>query len=87
MKTIFFTNPYEGEMLEIVQSLAPKGMKLVLAKSESQAECMEKVQDADYLFAGHAVRIDRALLDAGTKLKMVQRFGVGMDSVDEEAMK
>ena len=87
MKTIFFTNPYDGKMLDIVRDLAPKGLKLVLAEKESQEECMEKIRDADYLFAGHAVRVDGALLDAGKKLKMVQRFGVGMDSVNEEALK
>lgn len=48
---------------------------------------MKKVGDADYLYAGHSVRVDAPLLDAGAKLKMVQRFGVGMDSVDEDAMK
>ena len=86
MKTIFFTNPYEGKMLDIVRSLVPEGMKLVLAENESQEECMEKVRDADYLFAGHTVRVDAPLLVAGSKLKMVQRFGVGLDSVDRDAM-
>ena len=87
MRTIFFTNPYDGEMLDIVNSFAPKGLKLVLAENGSQEECMEKIRDADYLFAGHSVRVDAALLAAAPKLRMVQRFGVGMDSVDEEAMK
>lgn len=87
MKTIFFTNNYENEMLDIVYSLAPKGFNLVVAKNGSQEECMERVRDADYLYAGHSVRVDAPLLEAGAQLKMVQRFGVGMDSVDEEAMK
>ena len=87
MKTIFFTNPYEGKMLDIVRGLVPEGLKLVLAENGSQEECVEKVRDADYLFAGHSVRVDTTLLDSASKLKMVQRFGVGVDSVDEEAMK
>jgi phosphoglycerate dehydrogenase-like enzyme len=48
---------------------------------------MAKIPNADYLFAGHSVRVDAPLLAAGKKLKMVQRFGVGTDSVDQEAMK
>ena len=87
MKKIFLTNHYEGEMLKIVRSLVPEGMELVMAETGSQEECMEKVKDADYLFAGHSMRVDGPLLDAGKKLKMVQRFGVGMDTVDVDELK
>jgi D-3-phosphoglycerate dehydrogenase len=87
VKTIFLTNYYEGEMLDIVRSLAPDGFNLILAENGSQEECMEKVRDAEYLYAGHSMRVDASLLDAGTRLKMVQRFGVGLDTVDTEAMK
>jgi phosphoglycerate dehydrogenase-like enzyme len=74
-------------MLEIVRSLAPEGLNLMMAENGSQEECMAKIPDADYLFAGHSVQVDAPLLAAGKKLKMVQRFGVGTDSVDQEAMK
>ena len=89
MRTIFFTNHYEkGEMLDITLSLVPEGFDLIMAgKEEAREECMEMVRDADYLFAGHTAMVDADILDAGKKLKMVQRFGVGLDSVDMEAMK
>jgi len=89
MKKIFFTNHYKkGEMRDIVLSLVPEGFELIMAGiDESQEEYMQIIAEVDYLFAGHTVKVDAAALDVGKKLKMVQRFGVGLDSVDMEAMK
>jgi phosphoglycerate dehydrogenase-like enzyme len=89
MKKIFFTNHYkEGEMREIVFSLVPDEFDLIMAGiEESREEYMQMVGKVDYLFAGHTAMVDAAVLDTGKNLKMVQRFGVGLDSVDMEAMK
>lgn len=87
MKTIFFSNNYEGEMLDIVKSFAPEGIRLEISETGTQEECLERVRDAEYLFAGHTVRVNAEMLAAGKKLEMVQRFGVGLDTVDMNRMK
>ena len=87
MKTIFLTNPYEGKMRDLVYGFLPEGFHLILPEGDSQEECMEKIRDADYLFAGHSVRIDAPLLDAGKNIKMITRFGVGTDTIDQKALK
>lgn len=86
VKSIFVTHPFKEKMFDIVRSHVPEGLSVVVAETDAQEECIEKIRDADYLLAGHAVRVDAALLDAGNKLKMVQRLGVGLDNVDRAAM-
>ena len=88
MKTIFCNRTYKGEMLDFLCSIIPEGFNLTSAiVGSSREECLEKIRDADYLFATHELHVDAELLNAAPKLKMVQRLGVGMDSVNLEAIK
>ena len=55
---------------------------------EATTDCLaQSVSDADYLLAGGRVRLDENALRHAEKLKMVQRSGVGLDSIDLEALK
>ena len=55
---------------------------------EPTAGCLaESIVDADYLLAGGRVQIDENALQHAAKLKMIQRSGVGLDSIDLEALK
>ena len=86
LKKILFTNRYTGRPLEIVKEVAPVGFCIEML-SEPTAECFAaSVADADYVLAGGRVRIDEAVLSHAAKLKMVQRSGVGLDSIDLDAL-
>lgn len=87
MRTIFFSNAYSAEMRQIVYELAPKGLRLLLSESGTQEETLERIGEADYFFAGRNAKVDEELLQRGGKLKMVQRFGAGLNSIDLNAMK
>jgi D-3-phosphoglycerate dehydrogenase len=51
-------------------------------------QCLiEMVGDADYLIASGRIEVDHSVLNAAKKLKMVQRTGVGLDSIDLAALK
>ena len=87
MRTIFFSNAYSAEMRQTVYELAPKGLRLLLSESGTQEETLERIGEADYFFAGRNAKVDEELLQRGGKLKMVQRFGAGLNSIDLNAMK
>ena len=46
-----------------------------------------RIGDIDYILASGRYKIDKELLSKAKKLKMVQRTGVGLDSIDLEALK
>ncbi|MBR4673560.1 MAG: 2-hydroxyacid dehydrogenase [Victivallales bacterium] len=87
MKKILLTNRYSGQPLEIVKKAVPVNFGIEML-AEPTAECFAKsVVDADYILAGGRVRLDDAVLSNAQKLKMVQRSGVGLDSIDLEALR
>ena len=87
MKKILLTNLYSGTPLDIVKGALPENFCFAMLE-EPTAECLlQSVADADYLLAGGRVRIDENALRHAEKLKMVQRSGVGLDSIDLEVLK
>lgn len=87
MKKILLTNHYSGIPLEIVKSALPQNVGFSML-DEPTTDCLaQSIADADYLLAGGRVRIDENALRHAIKLKMVQRSGVGLDSIDLEALK
>lgn len=82
MKTILLTNHYPQGPSDIVKAELPDGFRLLMLEENSQ-DCLEEaVPQADYLLASGRVKIDKAVLDRAVNLKMVQRTGVGLDSLD-----
>lgn len=82
MKTILLTNNYPIKPYEIVLKELPEGFELIMLDENTQ-ECIEsEVGNADYILASGRVKITEAVLDKATKLKMIQRTGVGLDSLD-----
>ncbi len=87
MSIIQITNTYRGSVLEIVQGLVPDGFSIRTLDNNSENELLAHVADADYILASGRVRISKAVLERAEKLKMIQRTGVGLDSLDLEAIK
>ena len=87
MKKILLTNHYSGTPLDIVKSALPAGFSFSMLEEPSVGCLAESIANADYLLAGGRVRIDENVLSHATSLKMVQRSGVGLDSIDLEALR
>lgn len=85
-KTILLTVSYKGRPLEIVRSLVPAGFDLRTMTAASQEELASAAAGADYILASGNLKIGRDVLAAAKQLKMVQRLGVGLDSLDREAL-
>ncbi|NLP47447.1 MAG: hydroxyacid dehydrogenase [Clostridiales bacterium] len=87
MSTILLTNNYKGLRLELAQQALPHGFKLLVPDEAEKEEILKLAGKADYLLVSGRLRIDFDVLQAATKLKMIQRTGVGMDTVDLDAVK
>ncbi len=87
MKKILITNNYTGAPREIVFGLAPEGFCVETVSANTREALMEQVQDADYILASGRLKLDGEVLSLAKKLKMIQRTGVGLDSIDLEYLK
>ena len=87
MKTILLTNSYTDAPLKIIKSVLPDGFDLVVLEKASQNELVEKAGIADYFLASGRLKIDEAVIRKADKLKMIQRTGVGLDSLDPEPVR
>ncbi|MGN0156483.1 MAG: NAD(P)-dependent oxidoreductase [Lachnospiraceae bacterium] len=87
MKTILLTNHYKENALRILQSLIPDGYRLLTLPQANQETLLASVREADYLLVSGRLKINEEVLRAASKLKMIQRTGVGLDNMDLEELR
>lgn len=77
----------------VTDEVDPEGLQLLRAEPQIEVverptrplpELLEEIGEYDALIGRSATRISRELLDAGKRLKVVGRAGVGVDNVDLE---
>ncbi len=56
--------------------------EVVVRLGMTEAELMEEIKDADALLVRSQTKVTPAVLDAGRKLRVVGRAGVGVDNID-----
>jgi phosphoglycerate dehydrogenase-like enzyme len=81
-KIILLSNNYSQEPLKVVLEEVPDGFRLESLEQLSKAELLSKIPHADYLLVSGRLAIDRDVVSAANKLKMIQRTGVGVDTMD-----
>ncbi len=82
MPNILFTNYYKGRALEIIRSIIPSDYNVLLLSRPGREEILKLIPQADYLIAGGRTKVDHELLKNAKRLRMVQRSGAGLDSID-----
>lgn len=87
MKSILLTNIYRGIPLSIVQKESPLGFELKFLSDQTQENLIEQVKFVEYILAGGRLKITKEVLENASKLKMIQRSGVGLDGLDLNAIK
>ncbi|RZK38535.1 MAG: hydroxyacid dehydrogenase [Pedobacter sp.] len=87
MPSILLTNFYSSSLLEIIQGVLPTGYSIISLNEASKDEVIRKIPQADYLLVGGRTKIDSMVISAANRLKMIQRTGVGLDSIDFDALK
>lgn len=69
---------------EIVRRTAPENLELHFASSYDEMEQMALVEQADFLLTGWAA-VTEPMLKHAKKLRMIQKWGVGIDRIDVDA--
>ena len=86
-KLILHTAHYEGLPWEILQSVIPKDFEVRTLPKATTEDLIREAKDADYLLVSGRLPIDKSVLKIATKLKMIQRTGVGTEMLDLDAIR
>jgi phosphoglycerate dehydrogenase-like enzyme len=84
MPKIALLQPIAPEMAAIIQDLLPPGFTASAVKGRDVADLKAEVADADYALWWD-VPVPKDVLDAGPKLKLLHKWGVGIDNIDLDA--
>lgn len=87
MPKILHTYRYTGHPWEILQSVVPEGYTIKTLDTPTYEQLVKEAEDADYFLVSGRLPIDKGVLDAAKKLKMIQRTGVGTEMLDKEEIK
>ena len=87
MPKILHTYRYTGRPWAILQSVVPKGYTIKTLDTPTYEQLIKEAEDADYFLVSGRLPIDKGVLDAAKRLKMIQRTGVGTEMLDKEEIK
>jgi len=79
---VLITDPIAEEGIEILRQ---GGLEVEAAYGLKDHELIEKIGDFDALIVRSATKVTREVIEAGEKLKVIGRAGVGLDNIDLEA--
>ena len=81
-KTILWLEIHDPSLMELERSLLPEGYTLLRPTSLTDAEeHMRLIEQADYVICG-SIPLTAAYLNRAKRLKMIQKWGVGLDKID-----
>jgi D-3-phosphoglycerate dehydrogenase len=76
---------FTPEVIAEIRSQLPEDFEMVAAKTYDEQERIDLVGSADFvLFAGSA-QLTGELMDAASQLKLIQKWGIGVDRIDLKA--
>ena len=85
MEKIVWLEVHAPEVVKEEDSVLPENFCVVRPKSRTdKEEHLELLKDADYIIAG-AVPITAEYIKSAPKLKMIQKWGIGVDKIDCKA--
>ncbi len=81
MEIIALTGPYDPKVKELLYKMLPPGFEIREVGSESE---YSKLQEANYVIL-RTLKLSKQEINAIPNLKLIQRWGVGYDTVDIKA--
>ena len=83
---IAFLTPVAKKTAAELYRLLPEGFELKIANQNDRNEHLELLQTAEYAFLG-GTHLDADLIKSAPKLKLIQKWGIGVDKIDLIAAK
>lgn len=71
-------------MRELMTAQTPEGLELVFAETPNEEERVAKAREADYLLCSWTP-VSGQVIEAAKKLKLIQKYGIGVDKIDLRA--
>ncbi len=71
----------------LIEHLRAEGIEVVEDLDLDRAGLLEKVKEVDALVVRGRTQVDAEVIRAGTKLKIIARYGVGLDNIDTKTAK
>ncbi len=68
-----------------IQLLRRSGLKVDVEPTVEQGELLNKIADYEIIVVRSRTQVTREVIEAGTKLRIIARAGVGLDNVDVRA--
>jgi phosphoglycerate dehydrogenase-like enzyme len=84
---LLLTNSYAPSLHELIRREAPNEFDVVIPTNPTHAEIVHLAGEAEYLLVGGRIPIDAPIIHAATRLRMVQRTGVGVDGIDLDLLR
>ncbi len=84
MQHIAFLSPMALSIRAEIQRLVPAGYSIAFAETNERAEHAQMVPSADFIIAAGTF-VDAGLIQRAPKLKMIQKWGIGVDKIDLKA--
>lgn len=81
---IAFLSPMAQSIQAEIQRLLPDGYTIAFARTNERAEHAQMVRHAQFIIAGGTF-VDAELIRNARELKMIQKWGVGVDKIDLQA--
>ena len=82
MKQILITNKYVGLPRRIIEGIIDDNFEAVFLENNTKECLIDSVENADYILASGRLIIDQCVLEKSKCLKMIQRTGSGLDSIN-----
>jgi D-3-phosphoglycerate dehydrogenase len=83
MKKVLVTDRLAGPGLDYLQSRS--GLEVEVATGREPEELPDLIRDADALVVRSGTKVTRELIEAGERLAVIGRAGIGVDNIDVEA--
>ena len=73
-------------MRELIAAEVPEGFDLIFAETQDEEEKLAKAREADYILCSWTP-LSGKVIEAGPRIKLIQKYGIGVDKIDLETAK
>lgn len=83
---VFCIDVLPAAMKELIAAEKIEGFDLIFAETQDEEERVAKARESDYILCSWTP-VSAQVIEAGSRIKLVQKYGIGVDKIDLEAAK